>query len=326
MRRREFIAGLGSTAACPTVGLAQQSATPVIGFLASNSPDAFASTVAGFRGGLNETGYVDGRNVSIEYRWAENQFNRLPALATELVRLQVRVIAAVSGSDAAQVAKAATSTIPIVFNIGNDPVRTGLVASLNKPGGNITGVTALTREIQGKRLEILRKVVSDATLIATLVNPTSAIAKFNLLDLQTAARTIGQQLLVLETSSEGDLEAAFASLEQKRVGALFISASPFFFNLRSQLAALSVRHRIPAIFSDREYVAAGGLISYGTSYMDQARLVGIYTGRILKGEKPADLPVLQPTKFELLINLKTAKALGLTIPETLLAIADEVIQ
>jgi putative tryptophan/tyrosine transport system substrate-binding protein len=325
MRRREFIAGLGAVVWPPAAG-AQRPSMPVVGFLASTSPEAFASSVVGFHGGLNETGYVEGRNVTIEYRWAENQFNRLPALAAELVRLPATVIAALSGSDAAQAAKGATSTIPIVFNIGNDPVRTGLVASLNKPGGNITGITSLTREIQGKRLELLREVVPDTVLVATFVNPTSAVAEFNLQDLQTAARTIGQQLLVLQTKSEGDVEAAFASLGQRRVGALFVSASPFFFNLRSQLAALSVRHRIPTIFSGREFVAAGGLMSYGTSFTDQARLVGIYTGRILKGEKPADLPVLQPTKFELVINMTTAKALGLNIPETLLATADEVIQ
>jgi putative ABC transport system substrate-binding protein len=325
MRRREFIAGFGSVAACPMTARAQRPTMPVVGFLASTSPEAFASSVARFRGGLNETGYVEGRNVSIEYRWAENQFNRLPALAAELVRLQVKVIA-VSGFDAAQAAKAATSTIPIVFNIGNDPVRTGLVASLNKPGGDITGVTALTREIQGKRLEILREVVSDTTLVATFVNQTSVIEEFNLLDLQTAARTIGQQLLVFKTSGEGDIEAAFASFVQKRVGALFISASPFFFNLRSQIVALSVRHRIPTIFARREYVAAGGLMSYGTDLPDQYRQSGVYVGRILRGEKPADLPVLQPTKFELAINVTTAKALGLTIPETLLATADELIQ
>ena len=292
MQRREFITGLAGAAVWPRATRAQQPGTPMVGFLSSTSPEAFASSVAGFRGGLTETGYVEGRNVSIEYRWAENQFNRLPALAAELVRLQVAVIAAVSGSDAAQAAKAATSTIPIVFNIGNDPVRTGLVASLNKPGGNVTGITALTRELQGKRLEILREVVSDTTLVATFLNPTSAIAESNLLDLQTAARMFGVQVLVLKTSTEGDVEAAFMSLVQNRVRALFVSASPFFFNLRNQLATLSVRHRIPAIFSGREFVTAGGLMSYGTSFSDQARLVGIYTGRILKGEKPADLPVV----------------------------------
>jgi putative ABC transport system substrate-binding protein len=244
MQRREFIAGLGGAALWPRATRAQRPVTPMVGFLSSTSPEAFASSVTGFRGGLTETGYVEGRNVLIEYRWAENQFNRLPALAAELVRLQVAAIAAVSGSDAAQAAKAATSTIPIVFNIGNDPVRTGLVASLNKPGGNITGITALTRELQGKRLEILREVVSDATLVATFLNPTSAIAESNLLDLQTAARVSGQQLLVLKTSTEGDVEAAFTSLVQKRVRALFVSASPFF----STCAVSSQRFQSDIVF------------------------------------------------------------------------------
>jgi len=326
MKRREFIAGLGVATAWPLPLSAQRLAMPVIGYLHPATSGAVSEIVAAFRQGLTEAGYVEGGNVAIEYRFAENQFNRLPALAADLVRRQVAVIATGGGSDAARAAKAATATIPIVFNIGNDPVQTGLVASLNRPGGNITGVTLITREIQAKRLGILRELAPNAAVIATFMNPSSVIAESNVQDLERAARSLGLQLLVLKTASESDLEAAFASLVRQGAGALFIASSPFFSPLRKQLAALAARHRVVAIYSFREYVEAGGLMSYGPSLLDSSRQAGVYVGRILTGEKPSDLPVMQPTKFELAINLKTANALNLTIPPTLLALADKVIE
>ena len=325
MRRRDFIAGLSSAAAWPLVAPAQQSKTPVIGFLQPTSSEVSASNSAAFRQGLAETGYVEGSNVAIENRFAEGRLDQLPIQATELVRRQVAVIVA-RGSDAARAAKNATTIIPIVFNIGNDPVRTGLVASLNRPGGNITGVTIMTREIQGKRLAMTHDLLPNILIIATFSNPASVVSDINLRDLEAAATSIGQRLLVFRTSNDRELEAAFISMTQQGAGALFVNSNPFFINRRDLIVSLAARHRLPTIFSDREPVVAGGLMSYGTNSADLSCQAGIYAARILKGEKPADLPVMQPTKFQFVINFKTAKALGLTIPETLLATADEVIQ
>jgi putative tryptophan/tyrosine transport system substrate-binding protein len=325
MRRREFIAGLGSAAAWPLAARAQQPGMPVIGFLNPSSPDLAAYLVRAFRQGLNETGYVEGRNVGIDYRWAEGQVDRLPALAADLVRRKVTVIVT-SGIQAADPAKAATTTIPVIFYTGAAPAADGLVASLNRPGGNLTGVTGLNGELGPKRLELLHELVPAATTIPVLVDPTGRTAGALSSDMQTAARALGVQLHVLHASTERDFDKVFATLAQLRAGALLINASLFFNILSKQLATLTVRHAVPAMHQFREFAAAGGLMSYGSSITDSFRLVGIYTGRILKGEKPADLPVQQATRVELIINTKTAKTLGLTIPETLLATADEVIQ
>jgi putative tryptophan/tyrosine transport system substrate-binding protein len=324
MRRREFVAGLGGAAVWPVVTRAQQAAMPVIGFLNSGSPGGYEAMVAGFRQGLKETGYVEGQNVAVEYRWAGGQYDRVPAMAAELVRRQVAVI--VANSPGAQAVKEVTTTIPIVFTTGTDPVQIGLVASLSRPGGNVTGATQLGVEVGPKRLELAHELVPTATIIAVLVNPTNHNAETLVRDLQAAARTLGVQLRVLHASTERDFDTVFASLGQLRAGALVIGADAFFFGRSEQLAALALRHAVPAISYIREFVAAGGLMSYGSSVPDSYRLAGGYTGRILKGEKPANLPVQQSTKIELIINLKTAKALGLTIPQTLLATADEVIQ
>ena len=328
MSRREFIALVGGGAiAWPLAARAQQQPPmPVIGFLHSASPGPHANLVRAFRQGLNETGYVEGKNVAIEYRWAEGQNDRLPALAADLVRRQVTVIAA-PASTAALAAKAATTTIPIVFEVGDDPVALGLVTSLNKPSTNITGVTSLNTQIGPKRLELLHELVPRASIIALLVNPTNPkLAETLSRDLQAAARTLGLQLHVLHSSTDRDIDTIFATLVQLRAGGLLIANDAFFVNQIDQLAALSVRHAVPTIFQTREFAAAGGLASYGTSLTDLFQRVGVYTGRILKGEKPTDLPVQQATKVELIINLKTAKALGLTVPLTLLGRADEVIE
>jgi putative ABC transport system substrate-binding protein len=324
MQRREFIAFLGGAALWPLAAPAQQPAMPVIGFLNAASPDQYAHLVSAFRQGLSETGYVEGRNVEIEYRWAEGRYDRLPALAADLVRRQVTVIAA--NSAAAVAAKSVTTTIPIVFDTGFDPVQLGLVASLNRPGGNLTGVSNLNVELGPKRLELLRELIPTADIIALLVNPTNPNAEKLLKDHQVAARTLGLQLHILYARDDRDLDAVFATLMQLRASALVIGADTFFISRSKKLAVLALGHAVPAIFQYREFAAAGGLMSYGGSLADAYRQVGVYTGRILKGEKPADLPVQQSTKAELIINLKTAKALGLNVSNTLIGRADEVIE
>lgn len=327
MRRREFISFFGGVAiAWPLMARAQQT-MPVIGFLGSSSPDLYANPVRAFRQGLSETGYIEGRNVAIEFRWADGQNDRLPALAADLVRRQVSVIVAPGSTPAALAAKAATATIPIVFQVGIDPIAAGLVTSLARPGANITGVTNINTELVSKRLELLRELVPRATIVALLVNPTSPeITEAVSRDLQSTARTLGLQLQILHASTDRDFDVVFTTLAQLRVGALVIAPDAFFISRSEQLGALTARHAMPAITQFREFAVAGGLMSYGGSFTEPARQVGIYTGRILKGEKPANLPVQQPMKVELVINLKTAKALGVTVPQSVLNRADEVIE
>ena len=327
IRRREFVTLLsGAAVAWPLAARAQQQAMPVIGFLGSASPEAYARRLRAFHQALKEIGYVEGQNVEVEYRWAEGQNNRLPALAAELVHRQVAVIAAAGGASALA-AKAATTTIPIVFSVAVDPVEVGLVASLNRPGGNLTGVTSLNVEVGPKLLEVLHEMVPSATNIAMLVNPTNpSIAEFFSRGVQAAARALGLQLHTLQASTERDFDTVFSSLRQLRAGGLVIGDDALFTNRREQLAALALRYAVPTIFQNREWAAAGGLVSYGGSFLDGYRQLGVYTGRILGGDKPADLPVQQATRIDLIINLKTAKALGLTVPLTLLGRADEVIE
>jgi putative ABC transport system substrate-binding protein len=330
MKRREFITLLGSAAAAwPLAALAQQPAMPVVGFLNAASPDLFAHVVRAFHLGLSETGYVEGRNVAIEYRWAENQYDRLPELAAELVRRRVSVITTGSSTLAALAAKAATTTLPIVFLMGSDPVQFGLVASLNRPGGNLTGITTLNLEMTPKRLQVLRELLPTTTIMAVLVNPTNAPAtvETEVRQVQAAAHTLGLQMVhVLQASTERDLDSAFSTLIQRRAGGLVISADTFFSGKSVELAALASRHAVPTISPYRDFVTAGGLMSYGGSVTELYRLAGVYIGRILKGEQPADLPVQQVTKVQLAINLKTAKALGLTVPTSLIGRADEIIE
>ena len=325
MQRRAFITLVGGgVAAWPLVTRAQQPAMPVIGFLNGASPDAYAPMVAAFRQGLKEAGYVEGQNVAIEFRWARGQYDQLPEMVADLVRRQVSVIAA--NTPANLVAKAATSTIPIVFTTGTDPVQVGLVASLNRPGGNVTGVTQLTEEVAPKRVELAHELIPTATVIGFLVNPRNPNAESLTRTSRAAAATLGLQLDVLHASTEAEVDDAFAAVLQKRAGALVIGADVFFNSHVERLAALAIRHLVPSVYQNREFAAAGGLISYGGSLIDSYRLAGVYTGRILKGAKPAEMPVQQSTKVELIINLKTAKALGLTVPLSLLGRADELIE
>jgi putative ABC transport system substrate-binding protein len=325
MRRRDFIALVGSaTISWPLVARAQQPAMPVVGFLRSVSLADAADLVTAFREGLKETGYIEGQNVVIELRSAEGRLDRLPALVGDLIHRAVAVI--VGNLNAALAAKAATTTIPIIFASGSDPVRDGLVASLNRPGGNVTGVAFLVTGLGGKRLDLLRQLVPKANLIAMLVNPGSIDTEAERRDVEAAAQRLGQQLIILDASSDRDIETSFATFVQRGAGGLIVGAGAFFFSNRERVVALAARHALPAIYADPEDAVVGGLINYGPSIVDAYRQVGIYAGRILKGEKPADLPVMQSTKFDLVINLKTAKALGLSIPPTLLALADRVIE
>jgi putative ABC transport system substrate-binding protein len=327
MQRREFITVLGGAAAAwPLTARAQQPAMPVIGFLGSASPDLWADRLDAFHQGLSGTNYVEGKNVAIEYRWAHGQNDRLPALVAELIRRDVTVITALGSAPAALAAHAATTTIPIVFETSADPVQIGLVTSLNRPGGNVTGIVSLGAEVGLKRLELLHELVPTATTVAVLVNPTNPIDEPLSRDLQAAARTLGLQSHVLHASTERDLDTVFASMAQLRVDALVIVSDSFFTSRRELLGTLTVRHAVPAIFQYREFAAAGGLMSYGTSFTEPFRQAGAYTGRVLKGDKPVDLPVQQATKVELVLNLKTAKALGLDVPLQFQLRANEIIE
>jgi ABC-type uncharacterized transport system substrate-binding protein len=327
MRRRDFVTMLGAAAAWPLAARAQQPAMPVIGLLDSRSPEALTDRLRGFRRGLKDTGYVEGENVSIEYRWAENQMDRLPALAAELVRRQVAVIVSSGSVAAASAARAATTTIPIVFLVPEDPVKLGLVASLARPGGNLTGINFFLGELTAKRLELLRELVPGAAHVAVLVNPANAAnTETTLRDVEPAARTMGLQIQVLNASTGREIDAAFATIARERPDALFVGNDAFFNARRVQLVLLAGRHGLPAIYWDREFAEAGGLMTYGSNIVDVYRQVGDYAGRILRGAKPADLPVVQSSKFELVINAQTARMLGLTVPPTLLARADEVIE
>jgi len=326
MKRREFMSLLGGVAAWPLTARAQQAAAlPVIGYLNNGSPESDASRLTGLRRGLNETGYVEGRNVVIEYRWAGNQANRLPALAADLVRLRVAVLVA-AGPPSTFAAKAATTSIPIVFSVAADPVQLGLVASLNRPGGNLTGFNGFNNELGAKGLALLHELVSNTATVGFLENPNNPIFELTTRDVLAAAPVLGLKVQILKASTDREIDASFASLVQARTGALLVGGDVFFNSRIEQLVALAASHAIPTMYQVPEFVVAGGLISYGSSLIDGYRQVGLYTGRILKGEKPADLPVVQPTKFQLVINLKTAKALGLTVPDKLLAVADEVIE
>jgi putative ABC transport system substrate-binding protein len=331
MQRREFITLLGGAAAAwPLAAKAQQPAVPVVGYLYSGSPEPTTNYVAGFRKGLSEAGFVEGRNLAIEFRWAQGEFDRLPELAADLVRRRVAVLAALGNTSVARAAKASTATIPIVFCNGADPVEAGLVLSFNRPGGNVTGVSFMSVELGSKQLGLLHELVPGAARFAVLVNPTAhptpSDLERQLAGPRAAAAAVGKQIEVLTASTNADIDAAFASLVQKGADTLFVSPDSFFSNRRVQFVTLAAHYRVPAIYFQREFAEAGGMMSYGANVADQFRQAGIYAGRILKGEKPADLPVMQPTRFEFIINLQTVKTLGLTVPPGLLAIADEVIE
>jgi putative tryptophan/tyrosine transport system substrate-binding protein len=326
VRRREFLSALGGAAAWPCATRAQQPAMPVIGYLSSRSPDDTAHLLTGFRQGLGYGGFVERQNVTIEYRWAFGRYDRLPALATELARLPVGLIVSTGGEPSALAAKSTTSTIPIVFATGSDPVKAGLVASYNRPGGNATGINFLTADMEAKRLGLLHEMLPQAKAIAFLYNPKFVVAQDQLRDVQEAARALSLQIDVFRASTESEINTAFRTIAERRIAALTIAGDPFFDTRRGQLLALAAYNGLPVIYQFREYAATGGLMSYGIDAVDAYHQVGIYAARILKGAKTTDLPVLQPTKFELVINLNTAKALGLDIPPTLLARADEVIE
>src|SRR5262252_1039565 len=327
MRRREFITLLGGAAAGWPIGVrAQQQAMPVIGFMSTLSRENILKPLAGFHQGLKEAGYIEGQNVAIEYRWAQGNYDRLPELAADLVRRKVTVIVASGGDPSPQVAKAATQTIPIVFGMFGDPVREGLVDSLSRPGRNATGVTIFGPDGVTKRLQLLHNLVPKAGVIAFLMNPNNPNGSSEMGAAQTAATSLGRQIVVCNASTESELDAAFASVVQQRIGTLLGASDPFLFNRRDQIVSLAARHRIPAIYYLRDFARAGGLMSYGNSLTDMYRLVGVYAGRILKGEKPTDLPVVQSTKFEFVINLQTARALGIEVPNSIQLLADEVIE
>jgi putative tryptophan/tyrosine transport system substrate-binding protein len=324
MRRRDFITLVGCAAAWPVAARAQQPALPVVGFVRDTPSAPFAHIANAFRRGLNEVGFVDGRNVRIEQRWAEGNDDQLPALVADLIRRNAAVI--VANRPAALTAKAAATTTPIVFATGNDPVADGLVASLNRPGGNFTGVVFITTALGAKRLELLRQLVPNATTIGYLMRPNTGEAEAELIDIQNGAQTVGQQLVIVEVTNESELATAFATLVQRGADGLIVSSGPFLTSQRERIVTLAAQHRLPAIYPLREFVSVGGAMSYGTSISDAYRQAGIYAGRILKGDKPADLPVMQSTKFDLVLNPKAVKALGLDVPDRLLALADEVIE
>jgi putative ABC transport system substrate-binding protein len=326
MRRRDMIALIGGAAALPVAARAQQPAMPVVGFINGGSADTFADRVRAFRKGLNETGHVEGQNVTVEYHWLEGRFDHLPALMADLVRRRVAVIATPGSTAGAIAAKAATATIPIVFGVAEDPVKLGLVASYNRPGGNATGINFFSLEVVAKRLWLLHDVLPKAVRVAVLVNPDPSTTEATLREVQEAASTIGLQIHVLNATTIGEIDAAFATLARERPDALFVASNAFFTSRRTQFVTLTARDRIPATYANRDIVAAGGLMSYGTDFADTFRQVGVYIGRILKGAKPADLPVVQSTKFEFVLNLQTARALGIEVPSGVLSSADEVIE
>jgi putative ABC transport system substrate-binding protein len=326
MRRREFIKVVGGAVGWPLAARAEQAALPVIGFMSGRSPEDSAHLVAAFRQGLAESGFVEGRTVAIEFRWAQGDYDRLPALAADLVSRKVAVLVGVGGDVSAVVATKATMTIPVVFGMGGDPVKVGIVASFNKPGGNVTGFTLWTNEMDSKRLGLMRELVPGVSLIGILVNPLFPPAVQELADVEFAARGVNQQLFVARADNDAELDSALALFVQQRVGAFLVAAAPFFDTRMGRIVGFAAQNRLPAIYQFREYAVAGGLISYGPDIVESYRNGGVYVGRILKGEKPADLPVLQPTKFDFVINLKTARMLGLTVPPTLLAEAGEVIE